>query len=282
MSTELETLDTYIDSLKTDLDKSSALREIKPKFTLDIIPELDKIKCFKNYDILDKCLYFQYPRDEVEPFIIQIKFKNEVIDLEKLFNVCVINSLDNYHMCSLRLLIINSILNNICIIDGSNLYFINTNFPLICENINNISESIIDDVWVYKNYKTIIIFTPKYYIKSPTFSHHSFVFKKNMGLIINFEQIDETRIIPSISYIIFEYNFEIRQIEFEKKTRIDILPKYKLNITGNYYWIKNIFQFDELIEKSRIFYNCCFYLYSDLGEEICKFYKINSYFVYKF
>lgn len=283
MSIELETLDTYIDSLRTDLDVLSSLYEIKPKFTLDIISKFDKIKCTKHYGKFDTCLKFSYPRDYVEPFIIQIKFKNEIIDLNKLFNI----SINGDYYYSLRLLVINSILNNSCIIDGSNLYFINNNYFPICEYISKMSESIIDDIWIYKTYEDIskiIKIIPKYYIQTLTFSSQSFEFNENIGFIINFEQFDETQIIPSISYIVLEYEFVIQYIDsdivFEKKTRLDILPKYKLNITGNYYWIKNIFRFDELIEKPSSFYNCSVYLYSDLDEEICSFYKINSYFVY--
>jgi len=287
MSIELESLDTYIDSLRTELEETTVSHKIKSKFTLDIISKFEKSKCIKYYNLNDKCLEFFCPRDYVdyidpfiEPFIIQIKFKNEIIDLKKLFNIYV-NSDFNI---SLRYLVISSILNNTCIIDGSNLYFINNNYFPICEYISNIYESIIDDIWIYKTYKDvskIIKFTLKYYIKQLNFSYQSYQFDQNIGLIINFDQIDETQLIPSISYIIFEYEFEINDVEFKKNTRFDILSKDKVNINGNYYWIKNIFQFDELITKPRSFYNCSIYLYSDLDECICDSYIINYYFVYK-
>ena len=274
---DLQTLDAYIDSLRDELDETTL--KSKTNFTLDMISQFKKTKCCRkfmgdHYIFLPPSYHHDYYDD---PDIVQIKFKSEIISIDKLLNIYLGSSF----WISLRIVILESILNKTCIIDGSNLYFINKNYCEVLENnTEDESLSIIDEVWYYKSkFYNLTYFKSIYYIKD-TKDIYRFTYHPSIGLVINFNQLDEISVIESVSYIIITYELEIDDEFIKKETRLDMTLKDKINMIGNYYWIKNIFKTHDFIEKIKVFSGCFFSLYSDLDVCIDDYYSGNFYFIY--
>jgi len=197
---ELDSFDTFIDNLRIELGELLIIKKFN--FTLDILDSYKKDKCLKSYDEKFKILTFNY--DNNEPFYIQIKFKNDINPFNKLFQIGVGDPPIN-----IRVIIINSILNNSCIIDGQNLYFKNSSFslfPITEYNLKNDVDSIVEDIYVYNQFKiNFNNFTQHIlpYSICESSSNTTFYINPTINLVFSYIKIND--LAPDINYIIFNY-----------------------------------------------------------------------------
>ena len=280
-----DTFDNYIDNLRKELTESiTEIKEI-PQLTYEMFEHFDKVKCFKNLykpDAIKPYLIYSNKNDcevySITPAFIQIKFKEDIVSFDKLFNICV----GDYPFINIRVLIINALLNKSCIINGCDFYYRNTFpscFPIREFEIDNECDSIIEDIWCYNipisdKKSEPITFRFKYLIFDASLQH-KYPIKKSTGIVLNLTKINQY--VLDVSYIIFNYSIQIDSCSYNKNIKIVIDSKYKLNVIGNYYWIKNIFTSDELYNEKYSFSDVDFILYSDLDEYIDSYYSTDNY-----
>ena len=264
MLTESETIDIYIDNLRTELHQinfySNAI------FTLDMLNQ-----CYKECAIKNKSSnYLGYITDDAYS-IIQIKFKKNIIPFHELKRIKIIYS-GFYHDFSY--LVIYSLYNKTCIIDDTDIYILT--YQNILQIYDENQTHIIDDIYFY---------FPKTELE---------IMKMNTYTIL----CDSCLTIKSNQIIDLLINFLKIEIDIEKPSYINILLKYynngekliscikeinykdKIKIMGKkFYLIKNFTKTCEIYDSQD--YEIDIDIFDIYNNNITNKYFINHFLIFK-